>query len=229
MERTQFYDRVRDRLIRYAKVDTRSDPASAAVPTTAKQFDLARPLRDELTALGASEVWLDEEKCVVYAQLPSTMPGGGGRAVGFVTHMDTSPEASGTDVKPWVLENYDGGDILLNREKDIVMRPEDFPNLRNYVGQDLVLTDGTTLLGGDDKAAIAAVMTLAEHYLAHPELFSGEEAGVFVETQGTVTLGKTVTDLWSDRKFDRKTALVLLKLDRERFVSILKERIASLP
>ena len=173
MKRTQFYDQVRERLIRYARVDTQSDRNSASVPTTAKQFDLARLLRDELAALGAEGVWLDEDKCVLYARLPSTQPDGGGRAVGFVTHMDTAPDAPGANVQPWVLEDYDGGDIVLNAAQGIVMRPEEFPNLRNYVGQDLVLTDGTTLLGGDDKAAIAAVMTLAEHYLRHPELPHG--------------------------------------------------------
>ena len=173
MERTPFYSRVRDRLIRYARIDTQSDPHSDAVPTTPGQFDLARCLKAELEALGASDVWLDEARCVLYARLPSTLPDGGGRPVGFVTHMDTAPDAPGANVRPWVLENYDGGNILLNREKHIVMSPEAFPNLRGYIGQDLVLTDGTTLLGGDDKAAIAAVMTLAEHYLAHPELPHG--------------------------------------------------------
>ena len=173
MEHTQFYDQVKERLIRYAKVDTQSDRTSTTVPTTMKQFDLARLLRDELNGLGAEGVWLDEEKCVVYARLPSTLPDGGGKAVGFVTHMDTAPDAPGSGVKPWVLEDYDGGEICLNLEQGIFMRPEEFPNLKNYVGEDLVLTDGTTLLGGDDKAAIAAVMTLAEHYLKHPELPHG--------------------------------------------------------
>ena len=173
MEHTQFYDQVKERLIRYAKVDTQSDRTSTTVPTTMKQFDLARLLRDELNGLGAEGVWLDEEKCVVYARLPSTLPDGGGKAVGFVTHMDTAPDAPGSGVKPWVLEDYDGGEICLNPEQGIFMRPEEFPNLKNYVGEDLVLTDGTTLLGGDDKAAIAAVMTLAEHYLKHPELPHG--------------------------------------------------------
>ena len=174
-----FYQQVRDRLIRYARIDTQSDRTSTAVPTTRKQFDLARLLRDELCALGAADVWLDEDKCVLYARLPSTLPDGGGRPVGFVTHMDTAPDAPGSGVKPWVLENYDGGDICLNAELGIVMSPEEFPNLRAYVGQDLVLTDGTTLLGGDDKASIAAVMTLAEHYLRHPELPHGGLAGTW--------------------------------------------------
>ena len=95
MIRSQFYEKVRDRLMRYARVDTQSDPNSASVPTTEKQFDLARLLRDELSSIGAEDVWLDECKCVVYGKLPSTMPGAGGMPVGFVTHMDTAPDAPG--------------------------------------------------------------------------------------------------------------------------------------
>lgn len=173
MQKTQFYEKVRDRLIRYAKIDTQSDPNSTRVPTTAKQFDLAKVLRDELLSIGAENVWLDENSCVVYGMLPSTMPGKSGMPVGFVTHMDTAPDAPGAGVKPWVLEDYDGKDIVLNAEKNIVMRTADFPNLPGYIGQDLILTDGTTLLGGDDKAAIASVMTMAEYYLAHPEILHG--------------------------------------------------------
>ena len=90
------------------------------------------------------------------------------RPIGFVAHVDTSPDASGENVKPWVLENYDGSDILLNPEKKIVMRADEFPSLSRYVGQDLILTDGTTLLGGDDKASISAIMTMAAYYCAHP-------------------------------------------------------------
>ncbi len=179
MDRTPFYDKVRDRLIRYAKVDTQSARVSDTVPTTKKQFDLAYMLRDELVAIGAADVWLDEERCVLYACAPATVPAGRGVAFGLVTHMDTAPDAPGAGCKPWVLEGYDGGDILLNEEKGIVMSPRDFPNLKNYVGQDLVLTDGTTLLGGDDKAAIASVMTFAEHLLRHPELPHGRIALAF--------------------------------------------------
>ena len=174
MRKTPFYESVRDRLLRYARVDTQSTRISDTVPTTRKQFDLAYLLRDELIAMGAADVWLDEDRCVLYGKLPATVPPGHGVAFGLVTHMDTAPDAPGANSRPWVLEDYDGGDILLNPEKGIVMSPRDFPNLLHYVGQDLVLTDGTTLLGGDDKAAIAAVMTMAEHLLQHPELPHGE-------------------------------------------------------
>ena len=173
MKRSEFYDQVRERMIRYAKVDTQSRNGTDLVPTTAKQFDLARMLEKELREIGAEEVFLDERACVVYGKIPSNVPEGKGMPVGLVAHMDTAPDASGTGVKPWVLENYPGGDIVLNREKGIVMREADFPNLRQYVGQDLILTDGTTLLGGDDKASIATIMTMAQHFLTHPELPHG--------------------------------------------------------
>ncbi len=188
MERTIFYEQVRDRLIRYARVDTQSARVSDTVPTTKKQFDLAYMLRDELVGIGAADVWLDEEKCVVYGRVPATVEGG--KAFGLVTHMDTAPDAPGANCRPWVLENYDGGDILLNGEKGIVMSPREFPNLKNYVGQDLILTDGTTLLGGDDKAAIAVVMTMAEHLLRHPELPHGPIALAFTPDEEVGGLAK---------------------------------------
>ena len=205
MEKTPFYEQVRDRLIRYAQVDTQSARVSSTVPTTKKQFDLAYMLRDELLAMGAANVWLDEEKCVLYGALPSTMPAGQGQAFGLVTHMDTAPDAPGAGCRPWVLEDYDGGDILLNEEKGIVMSPREFPNLRNYVGQDLVLTDGTTLLGGDDKAAIAAVMTLAEHLIQHPELPHGPIALGFTPDEEVGGLAKDL-DL---ERFGAKVAYTL--------------------
>ncbi|MBQ6146559.1 MAG: peptidase T, partial [Clostridia bacterium] len=173
-------------------------------PTTRKQFDLAYLLRDELKEMGASEVWLDEEKCVLYAAVPATISGG--MAFGLVTHMDTAPDAPGADCRPWVLESYDGGDILLNPEQGIVMSPREFPNLKNYIGQDLILTDGTTLLGGDDKAAIAAVMTFAEHLLSHPELPHGPIALGF-------TPDEEVGGLAKDLDLDRFGAQVAYTLD----------------
>ena len=203
MERTIFYEQVRDRLIRYARVDTQSARVSDTVPTTKKQFDLAYMLRDELVGIGAADVWLDEEKCVVYGRVPATVEGG--KAFGLVTHMDTAPDAPGAGCKPWVLEEYDGGDILLNEEKGIVMSPREFPNLKNYVGQDLILTDGTTLLGGDDKAAIAAVMTMAEHLLKHPELPHGEIALGFTPDEEVGGLAKDL-DL---ARFGAKVAYTL--------------------
>ena len=203
MNRTPFYEQVRDRLLRYARVDTQSARTSDTVPTTKKQFDLAYMLRDELNEIGAADVWLDEEKCVLYASIPATVSGA--MAFGLVTHMDTAPDTPGAGCQPWVLENYDGGDILLNGEKGIVMTPKEFPNLKNYIGQDLILTDGTTLLGGDDKAAIAAVMTMAEHLLAHPELPHGPIALAFTPDE---EVGGLARDLDLER-FGAKVAYTL--------------------
>lgn len=168
--RPLFYDSVKERLIRYAMVDTQSVSGTANVPTTAKQFDLARMLQKELEKIGVTDVFLDEKCCVVYGKIPSNLPDDSGRSVGFIAHMDTAPDASGTNVRPWVLENYQGQDILLNREQQIIMSPAEFPNLLRYLGQDLILTDGTTLLGGDDKASIASIMTMAEYLCSHPEI-----------------------------------------------------------
>ena len=204
MERTIFYEQVRDRLLRYARVDTQSARESDTVPTTRKQFDLAYMLRDELIKMGASEVWLDERACVLYATVPATASQG--MAFGLVTHMDTAPDAPGAGCRPWVLENYDGGDIRLNEGLGIVMSPKEFPNLLNYLGQDLILTDGTTLLGGDDKAAIAAVMTFAEHLLRHPELPHGRIALAF-------TPDEEVGGLAKDLDLDRFGARVAYTLD----------------
>ncbi len=166
-----FYEQTRERLIRYAKIGTQSKAFSADVPTTPCQRDLAEELYRELKRIGASDVFYDEEHCVVYAKVPSTLPEGAeDDAVGFVAHVDTSPDVPGSGVRPWVLENYDGGDIVLNEELRIVMRAADFDNLSRYVGDDLVLTDGTTLLGGDDKAAISSLVTFAEYLINHPEI-----------------------------------------------------------
>lgn len=165
---TEFYEQVKQRLIQYAKINTESTFHSSTTPTTMHQQDLAKVLYEELQTIGVDSTYYDTENCVVYGFLEANTDSG--KAIGFVTHMDTAPDASGENVKPWVLENYDGSDILLNKDKNIVMKVKDFPNLKNYVGQDLILTDGTTLLGGDDKASIAAVMTLLEHLVKHPEI-----------------------------------------------------------
>ncbi len=170
---SEFYDQVKERLIRYAKVDTQSLAGTTATPTTEKQKDLGRMLRDELVEIGAENVYMDEENCVVYGTIPSNLPDGAGKSVGFVAHMDTTPDITGTNVKPWVLENYQGGDIVVNPEKNIVMEESVYPKLKNYIGHDLIMTDGTTLLGGDDKSAVAVVMTMAEYFCKHPEVPHG--------------------------------------------------------
>lgn len=201
---TSFNNAVKERLIRYAKIDTQSRNGVACTPTTEKQYDLARLLRDEMISLGVSDVWLDEDHCVVYGVLPSNTEGG--MPIGYIAHMDTSPDAPGNNVNPQVIENYDGGPILLNREKNIWMRPEDFPNLKMYIGEDLICTDGTTLLGGDDKASIASIMTMAEYYSAHPEVPHATIALAF-------TPDEEVGGLAKDLDLDRFAAKIAYTLD----------------
>lgn len=150
-----------DRFLRYARIDTQSQEETEAQPSTAKQRDLAKLLYEELLALGA-ETYYDEEHCYVYASLPGEEP-----ALGFVSHMDTSPAASGKGVNPRIIDSYDGKDIRLN--DDTVLSPSEFPELLSHAGEDLIVTDGTTLLGADDKAGVAEIMNLFAWYAAHPE------------------------------------------------------------
>ncbi|MDO4648701.1 MAG: peptidase T [Eubacteriales bacterium] len=145
-----------ERFLRYVKIDTQSQEDAEVLPSTAKQRDLASLLAKELTDMGA-EVDYDEEHCYVYAKIPGSEP-----ALGFVAHMDTAPAASGTNVKPRIISAYDGTDEILHTEE--------FPELLNHIGEDLIATDGTTLLGADDKAGVAEIMNLAEYYLTHPEI-----------------------------------------------------------
>ena len=168
---------VKDKFLRYIAVDTQSAEAET-VPSTEKQFNLARMLCEELKAMGASDVRLDEQHAYVYGFIPSNVeeniP-----VLGFVAHMDTSPALSGKDVKARCIANYDGKDICLNEEKQIFMRVEEFPELPGYAGKELIVTDGTTLLGADDKAGIAEIMTMAEFLLNHPEVPHGKIAIAF--------------------------------------------------
>ena len=185
-----FHKLTEERLLRYAAVTTQSKAGGAVWPSTPCQRDLAKVLYEELLDLGA-KAYYDEDNCVVYGWLPSNLePGRRDCPIGFVTHMDTAPDVKGWDVKPWVLRGYDGGDIVLNEKENIVLRAADYPNLAQYKGQDLVLTDGTTLLGGDDKAAIAAVMTLAEYCLRHPEIRHGTVCLAFTPDEEVGGLAK---------------------------------------
>ena len=167
MDHSEFHRQTEARLLRYAAVTTQSKRFDGNWPTTACQRDLAKLLFRELQELGIRADY-DETHCVVYGWLPAVRVTED-RPIALVAHIDTAPDVKGWDVKPWVLRAYPGGDIVLNEAEGIVMHAADYLNLAQYIGQDLVLTDGTTLLGGDDKAAIAAVMTLAEYYAKHPE------------------------------------------------------------
>lgn len=161
-----------DRFLRYVTVDTQSMDDQEAFPSTEKQKRLGQMLREELCAMGAAAVRMDD-KGYVYAELPANtmkqVP-----ALGFIAHMDTAPACSGTGVRPQIINDYDGGVIELGTDTGLVMKPQDFPELLDYVGQDLITTDGTTLLGADDKAGIAEIMTMAEYFLSHPEIEHGK-------------------------------------------------------
>lgn len=161
-----------ERFLRYVKIDTQSAEESLTFPSTEKQFRLADLLYEELQEMGVTEITYDREYCYLYASIPSNLPPEQAQkipAIGFIAHMDTSPEISGADVKPRLIDPYDGNDIVLNEEKQIVLSPADYPALASYKGRSLIVTDGTTLLGADDKAGVAEIMTAVEELLAHPE------------------------------------------------------------
>ncbi|MBS9774235.1 MAG: peptidase T [Tenacibaculum sp.] len=161
-----------DRFISYVTVDTESDPKNFNFPSTEKQWDLAKKLEKELKEIGLQEVELDEN-CYLMATLPSNIdyevP-----TVGFVAHIDTSPDFTGKDVKPQIHENYDGKDIVLNKEQNIILSPSYFEDLLLYKGQTIITTDGTTLLGADDKAGVTEIVSAMEYLINHPEIKHGK-------------------------------------------------------
>lgn len=168
----QFFQETQERLIRYAKINTRSDEASTSMPSTACQLDLLHLLVDELKAIGLQEVEFNPENAFVTATLPATsdkpVP-----TIGFIAHVDTA-DFNSENVRPRLIPNYDGQDIVLNQAQDIVMKVADFPALSSYQGQTLIVTDGTTLLGADDKSGIAEIMTAMAYLAAHPEIEHGK-------------------------------------------------------
>ncbi|CAM1362414.1 peptidase T [Tenacibaculum sediminilitoris] len=161
-----------DRFIKYVTIDTESDPNNPAFPSTEKQWDLAKVLEKELKEIGMEDVELDEN-CYLMATLPSNLdyevP-----TIGFVAHIDTSPDFTGANVKPQIHENYDGKDILLNKEENIVLSPDYFEDLLQYKGQTIITTDGTTLLGADDKAGVTEIVSAMEYLIQNPEIKHGE-------------------------------------------------------
>ncbi len=163
-----------ERFLRYVQIDTKSDDRTGTSPSTEKQHNLAKVLVEELKALGITDVTYDTEHCYVYASIPASAGCEAAPALGFIAHMDTSPAVTGENVKPRRVVNYDGKNVLLNEEKDIWLTTEDFPELLELVGQDLIVTDGTTLLGADDKAGVAEIMAMAEYLLDYPEVAHGK-------------------------------------------------------
>ncbi len=187
-----------ERFLKYVKIDTQSQENATCFPSTEKQKVLARELADELTALGAADVFFDEQYGYVYASVPATDDGKNKDVLGFIAHMDTSPDVSGKDVKAVIVEKYDGEDLLLNANENIVLQVSEFPEIRNYIEKTLVVTDGTTLLGADDKAGVAEIMTMTAYLLAHKEIEHGkivvaftpdEEVGAGVEHFDLVRFG----------------------------------------
>ncbi|MGC9344698.1 MAG: tripeptide aminopeptidase PepT, partial [Bacteroidales bacterium] len=165
-------EKLLERFLRYVKIDTQSDEFSDSVPSTAKQLDFAKMLAEELKSLGLHNVSVSD-KGYVMATLPANIdkkvPW-----IGFIAHMDTSPDLTGKNVKPKVFSNYNGKNLILNEEKTIFLSPDDFPELLNYKGKTLITTDGTTLLGADDKAGIAEIITAIEYLKQHPDIKHGE-------------------------------------------------------
>ncbi|MDN3620648.1 peptidase T [Polaribacter undariae] len=163
---------ITDRFIKYVTIDTESDPNNPAFPSTEKQWDLANVLVEELKQIGMKEVDLDAN-CYIMATLPSNLdyevP-----TIGFVAHIDTSPDFTGKNVKPQIVENYQGNNIILNVEENIVLSPDYFDDLLQYKGQTIITTDGTTLLGADDKAGVTEIVTAMEYLIQHPEIKHGK-------------------------------------------------------
>jgi tripeptide aminopeptidase len=165
-----------ERLVKYVRIDTQSKEDAGQVPSTQKQFDLARVLLKELQVLGVPDARLDEEHCYVYATLPSNLSAEETAripVIGFIAHVDASPSVSDAGVNPILHRNYQGGDIVLPNDTTQVITVEKNPNLLNNIGGDIITTDGTTLLAADDKAGIAEIMTAVEYMLKHPEVKHG--------------------------------------------------------
>ena len=164
-------DNVTSRLLKYVKINTISDPKSETLPSTQIQFDLAKILVEDLTEIGVKDASLDEN-CYVMGSIPGNAKNA--PAIGLIAHMDTSPEFSGENVKPQIIEDYDGNDIVLNKDLNIVMKVSDFPYLADFNGHTLITTDGTTLLGADNKAGIAEILEVAKYFIDNPDVKHGD-------------------------------------------------------
>ena len=161
-----------DRFLHYVSFDTQSSETSETTPSTDKQMILAKALKEEVEAIGLTDISLDE-----HAYLMATLPANTNEkipTIGFIAHLDTSPDMSGANVKPRIVENYDGKDVILNEKENIVLSPTMFPELMQHIGEDIIVTDGTTLLGADDKAGIAEIMTAVQYLIDHPEIKHGK-------------------------------------------------------
>lgn len=163
-----------DKFLRYISVETTSDPDSETQPSTPSQVEFMKILVKELEQMGVKDVSLDEFGYVM-ASIPSNLNNGEtAPKLGFIAHVDTSPDAPGKDIKPQFFHNYDGGEIVINKEKNLVLSPIEFPELKKYIGQTIITSDGNTLLGADDKAGVAEIMSAVEYIFTHPDFKHGE-------------------------------------------------------
>lgn len=189
-----------ERFLKYVQIDTDSNPESNACPSSEIQWDLAKVIIEDLKALGMEDITLDEN-CYIMATLPANcdedIP-----AIGFIAHMDTAPSYNGRGVKPRIVENYNGEDIVLNSEENVVLSPKDFAHMKNYVGQDLIVTDGSSLLGADDKAGIVEIIEAIKYLKEHPEIKHGVIKVGFTPDE---EIGRGA-DLFDVKKFDCKFA-----------------------
>ena len=162
-----------DRFIKYARIDTQSDENNLQTPSTQKQFNLAKEVEKEALEMGLVDVSLDNN-CYLMATLPSNTTKKNVPVIGFISHFDTSPDMSGKNVNPTIIKNYDGEDIVLNEANNVILSPKDFTELLKFKGDDIIVTDGTTLLGADDKAGIAEIMDAMQYLIDHPEIEHGK-------------------------------------------------------
>lgn len=192
-----------ERFLNYVKIETTSDENSPTCPSTKNQLEFAKQIANELKEIGLEEVEVDENGYVM-----ATCPANTNKdlpVIGFIAHMDTSPDMSGNNVNPKIVKNYDGKDIVLNKEGGIVLSPSDFPELLDNIGLDLITTDGTTLLGADDKAGIAEILTAMEYLLSHPEFEHGKIRIAFTPDE---EIGRGA-DLFDVEKFGASFAYTL--------------------
>ena len=189
-----------ERFLKYVQIDTDSNPESNACPSSEIQWDLAKVIVEDLKALGMEDITLDEN-CYIMATLPANcdedIP-----AIGFIAHIDTAPSYNGRGVKPRIVENYNGEDIVLNSEENVVLSPKDFAHMKNYIGQDLIVTDGNSLLGADDKAGIVEIIEAIKYLKEHPEIKHGVIKVGFTPDE---EIGRGA-DLFDVQKFDCKFA-----------------------
>ena len=189
-----------ERFLKYVQIDTDSNPESNACPSSEIQWDLAKVIIEDLKALEMEDITLDEN-CYIMATLPANcdedIP-----AIGFIAHMDTAPSYNGRGVKPRIVENYNGEDIVLNADENVVLSPKDFAHMKNYIGQDLIVTDGSSLLGADDKAGIVEIIEAIKYLKEHPEIKHGVIKVGFTPDE---EIGRGA-DLFDVQKFDCKFA-----------------------